>query len=282
MAEEVSGWYRHVVLFGGIFVVGGIAAMALPWLDSPGGATGPVMFQAESPAAAAVAVVLCFGLGTAVAVVVGRQLNPVVGTFVLGAGTAVLALRSTGIVTLALADGSLLLVAFETALWSALVLAATAVVLRFAGPLRDLEPAEGRADRHGLLGLACSLAVIPLVALLARSPLRGQTLAAVTLATMIIGLAARLLAPHVQPRWLFAAPILIGAAGQLFAALTVREPLSDAWIAERLPHLAFARPIDFAAGSLMGISMGLGWAPSFMHRQPDGRADEAGPAPATG
>ncbi len=281
MAEEVRGWYRQFVLFGGIFVVGAIMAVAIPWQVSPNGAMGPTMLQAQSPLAALVAVAVCFGLATVVAVIVARQINSVVGLFVLGAGTSVLALRSEWVVTLALGEGSLRLAALETAIWAALVQGATLVLLRYGGQLRDVHADEDRRDPIGVRGLAACLGVIPLMWLLCRSPMRGQTLAAATLATMVVGLAARLLSPQVQPRLLFALPVLVGAAGLLAAAMTVEGPLSTAWIDNTLPRLAYPRPIDYAAGSLMGIAMGLGWARSFLHHEPDGRRDAAGSRQAT-
>ena len=109
--------------------------------------------------------------------------------------------------------------------------------------------------------------VLPGVWLIAKSPLQGQTLMAVVLGAMAAGFVGRVVAPHVQPLLLFAAPCFFGAAGQLIAALVTRDSLAEAYITDTLPALALPMPIDYAAGSLMGVSMGLGWAKGFVHQE---------------
>jgi hypothetical protein len=150
------------------------------------------------------------------------------------------------------------------------VLAATLVVFRFAGPLSDIEPEQpGGApapDGLGLRGLAAAVLVLPAVWLFARSDLRGQTLMAVVVGSMVVGLVGRLIAPHAQPRLLFAAVCLVGALGHLVGMMMVEGGLADAFVARAIPKINLPMPIDYAAGSLMGVSMGLGWAKSFLHQ----------------
>jgi hypothetical protein len=88
----------------------------------------------------------------------------------------------------------------------------------------------------------------------------------VVLGGMVVGLVGRMISPHAQPRLLFAAPLLFGAIGQLIAAMMVKVPLTDAYIAQAIPAVGRPMPIDYAAGSLMGVAMGLGWARSFLHQ----------------
>ena len=121
--------------------------------------------------------------------------------------------------------------------------------------------------RHGLPGAACGILVLPGVWLIARSPLQGQTLIAVVLGAMAAGLVGRLVSPHVQPVLLFATPCFFGAAGTLIAARAILGPPSDAYVNGTLPTLILPMPIDYAAGSLMGVSMGLGWAKGFLHHE---------------
>ena len=61
--------------------------------------------------------------------------------------------------------------------------------------------------------------------------------------------------------------LVFGATGQLIAASVTHDTLADAYINNTLPALALPMPIDFAAGSLMGVSMGLGWAKGFLHHE---------------
>ena len=217
---------------------------------------------------------LCVAAATGVAAVVGRLVNAAVGLFVLGAGLWALRWRSGTAQDLAFDSGSLAMVALETALWGGVVLSATMVVFRIAGPLQDVAAADGpqpadRWSRMGLRGVGAGILVLPVVWLVARSPLKGQTLMAVVLGGLVVGMVGRLLSPHAQPRLLFAAPCFFGALGHAVAAMTVSEPLPDAFVAQALPALSLPMPIDYAAGSLMGVAMGLGWAKGFLQQDDD-------------
>ncbi|MHC4220026.1 MAG: hypothetical protein ACYSU7_16400 [Planctomycetota bacterium] len=273
MRRELEGWRRYAVVFVGMLVAAGICYQAARFSVSPRGSIGPTMFQAESPVGATFAMVVFFGLATAVAAYVGRLVNAAVGLFVLGAGLWALRLRLGTVEDLAFAGGSLGVAAVETVLWSLLVLGATLAVFRIAGPLSDIaaeDPGEGPAtiwDELGLRGLAAGILVLPAVWLIARSDLKGQTLMAVVLGGMAVGLVGRLIAPHAQPRLLFAVACLFGALGLFVAMLMVRDPLTDAYVTQTIPAVGLPMPIDYAAGSLMGVSMGLGWAKSFLHQE---------------
>ncbi|MHC4211304.1 MAG: hypothetical protein ACYSWT_16505 [Planctomycetota bacterium] len=268
MSRELEGWRRYVVVFAGMVLAAAVCCLAARFWVSPRGSIGPTVFQAESPVAAATATVILFALATALAAYVGRLVNAAVGLFVLGSGLWALRLRLGTVEELAFAEGSLGLVALETAAWGLLVLAATLVVFRIAGPLSDItpEPPGEAPDGLGLRGLAAAVLVLPAVWLIARSDLKGQTLVAVVLGAMAVGLVGRLLAPHAQPRLLFAAVCLVGALGHLLGMIVIQDGLADAFVAQAIPNVNLPMPIDYAAGSLMGVAMGLGWAKSFLHQ----------------
>ena len=269
MSHEIQGWGRYAVVFGGMLIAGAICTAAMPFLMASTGTFGPTALQAQSVLGASAATTIFFGLAVGVACIVGRWVNTVVGLFVLGAGLWALRLRTGTAADLAFADGSLGLVALETVLWGGLVLAATFVVFRVAGPLKDIsEPDSGHDqwwDRLGLRGVAAGILVLPVVWVFARSPMQSQTLVAVVLGGLVVGLVGRLLSPHAQPRLLFAVPCFFGALGQLIAMFMMHDPLVDALVADNLPALSLPMPIDYAAGSLMGVAMGLGWAKGFLH-----------------
>jgi hypothetical protein len=269
MAREYEGWRRYAAWVGGMVLCAALCLLAVPFLTSPTGTIGPTTLQAESPAAAVAATMLAFAVAAGVACAVGRLVNAAVGLFVLGAGLWALRYRCATVVDVAFAGGSLGLAAIETALWGFAVLGAAFAVFRWGGPLRDVpggEPAGAPSHmRLGLRGLAAGLLVLPVVWLFARSPLRGQTLAAAVMGGIAVGLAGRLLEPRVQPRLLFAVPCFIGALAQAACALALRVSPADAFITQTLPALALPMPIDWAAGSLMGVAIGLGWAKSFLH-----------------
>ncbi len=276
---------RTAAVLAGMVVSGAIFAMALGTAVSPRGIPGPSLLQAQSPALAVGAIAVCFALAAGVAALVGRHTNTVIGLFVLGAGLYVPAMRYGTIEDLAFAGGSLGPLAIETAIFGILVGAATLAVFRLSGELPDMAPHEGDphgpAQRWGVPGLPASLLTLPVVWAVARSALQGQTLAAATCAGLVVGMLGRWLAPRCQPRLLYVAPCLFGALGHLAAAMMVNGPLADAWVAGNLPLLAYPRPVDYAAGTLIGVSLGLGWARSFAgdHHREEERRHEQGAAP---
>ena len=277
---------RNGTFVVGVAACGFLCAAARPFALSPRGASGPTFLQAESPVAAVVALTVAAGLATAVAVVVGRVINTAVALFVLGAGFFVLAHGMETVRDLAFAGGSLTWLAIETLLLAGLLLAAVAVVFRLSGPLPDIHPREGRAEAESVWGAralgaaaAAGLIVLPVVWLVAQSPLKGQAIGAVFVGSMVAGLAGRLLSPHVQPLLLFVSPLVFGAVGHLLAAARTGDPLDAAYVAGGLSHLSYPMPIDYLAGTLMGVAVGLGWARSFLHHDGD---EEPEPAAAGG
>jgi hypothetical protein len=109
--------------------------------------------------------------------------------------------------------------------------------------------------------------MLPIVWLIAQSPMKGQMIGATFFGGMAAGLIGRLISPHVQPILLFASPVAFGALGHVLAMLLLNMPLDDAWVAGELPRLSRPMPLDYVAGSLMGVSVGVGWARSFLHHE---------------
>ncbi len=273
MAHELYGWQRYLIVGAGMLLAGAVCSLAIPFTVAPRGTIGPTLLQAQSVVSAVTATVLCFAAATGIAGIVGRYVNAVVGLFVLGAGLSVLRLRSGTIQDLAFAEGGLGLLALETALWGILVLAATLVVFKMAGPLTDIVATDDGVDppplwsRLGLRGVGAGLLVLPVAWLIARSQLRSQTLMAIVVGAMVVGLVGRLLAPHAQPRLLFASPCFFGVLGHLLGMMMVSGALSEAFVTESISLLSFPMPIDYAAGSLMGVALGVGWAKSFLQHE---------------
>ncbi len=128
---------------------------------------------------------------------------------------------------------------------------------------------SGWKSRPNLVHVASGLVVIPVVWLIARAPMQGQVLMAVFVGGMGVGLAARLLAPQAPPVLAIAAPCAFGAIAQLIGAVTTGNPLDDALVRGSISVWCLPMPIDYAAGSLMGVAMGAGWAQSFLHEDED-------------
>ncbi len=267
---------RNVALFGGMILSGFICVQAAPFMQSIRGEGGPTTLTAERPVTAAIALVACLGVATALACVVGRTVNAAVGLFVLGAGAFALDSRLVIVRNLVYAQpdrSTLTMMAIETLLLAGFALGLVLIVFRLTGGFHDVEPDEENERPHWLTSeaafksAACGILILPVVWLIAQSPLKGQALAAVIVGGTIAGLIARLIAPHVQPILIFVSPLVFGALGHVIAAFTTHPPLDHAYIGGTLSIFARALPMDYLAGSLLGVSMGLGWAKSFLHHE---------------
>lgn len=267
---------RNVALFGGMILAGMACVRAAPMFSSIRGDRGPTIFAAERPAAAALALLVCLLIATAVACAVGRVVNAAVGLFVLGAGVFTLDSRLAGLRELAFAHpekSALYGMAIETMALALVALGLILIVFAITGGFRDVEPHADGTRPHWLRSeaaiksAAAGILVLPAAWLIAQSPLKGQAIAAVFFGAMLTGLVGRLVSPHVQPILMFVSPMLFGALGYLVAATTMRSPLDDAYIAGATSAFARIMPLDYLAGSLLGVSFGLGWAKSFLHHE---------------
>jgi hypothetical protein len=239
------------------------------------GVPGPTFRMAEAPVPAIVATVGAFLASLVVACVVGRLINAVVGMFTLGCGVGFLALRSGAIEDLAFGGGSLSASAIESFVWAIAVLVSSLVVFRVSGPLPDAvvidEPSiDGPVGSKGLLAQVAGALIIPALLFVAASTTKGQAVGAAVVGGMLAGLAGRLLAPKTPPILLYWTPVLFGAIGQLVAATVLSKglPIDEQLIGRTLSRLAFPMPVDLAAGALVGVSLGIGWAKSFIKTEP--------------
>jgi hypothetical protein len=267
---------KNIALVLGIIVCALVCVPAARWAVFHTGAPGPSILQAESPIVAAVLMILLVGIAAAVAGVVARFSNAAIGLFALGAGVFVMARRMGTAEQLIFGEGSLALVGFETLLWAALVLACTLVVFAIGGPLKDIEPdIAGRhpdpfVSREAMVCAGAGVVMILLVWIVAQSPMKGQVLGATFLGGVGAGLAGRLMSPHVQPILLFASPLVFGGLAHLICAVMLTQSPDVALVAGQLSTVSKAMPADYAAGALMGVAFGLGWAKSFLHHEEDG------------
>lgn len=283
---------RNVALLVGMVFCGFICAEAVQFLTSPRGAAGPLVLASQSPIMALVVVVGCLLISAVVAGVVGRYSNAAVGLFVLGIGLYVLdgrlstmAESAFSVTGVGIGAGDphvsgrsvLLLGGIETLLLALAALAAVLMIFKIAGPLADVEPNEAGERPHwltsadALRAAACGIIILPVLWLIAQSPMKGQMIAAAFLGSMLAGMIGRLVSPHVQPKLLFVAPMIFGGLAQMVAAMVFKPPLDVAYVTQSLWKFSLVMPLDLAAGSLAGVAVGYGWARSFLHHeeQPD-------------
>ena len=274
-----------------------------PFLLSGTGTFGPTILQAQSPWPAIIAMVAALIASTFMACIVSRLLtnkevllndvfvrlpastkdmfNPSesrtstrsTGTSMLiigiGLGWTCLQLESVQAVVL---EGSTGLLAIEGLLWAITLLLMAAMVLRFGGnfvtPMKNDDDTEDDwAMSPAALKMAASgVCVLPVVWLIAQSPMKGQVLMATIIGATAAGLVGRLLAPTVQPILIFASVCVFGALGHWVAGFMMPTDLATVVATNQLPNLVLPLPIDYAAGSLVGVPIGIAWANGFLEK----------------
>lgn len=264
---------RNAALFGsivlGALLVGGTAGA----FTSLRGVAGPTIGLAEAPGRGILLLGLALVPATLMAIIVGRIFNAVVGCFVVGATLAALSMRFGTIEDFAFAGGSLTAAAIETAAWALLVALLALVVFVGSGPLPDLHRRRDSwlaelADSKAAIFVATALVALPVVWLVVQTPAKGQALGGTILAGAAAGFVGRLLAPRTQPILLFATPVLAGAVAMVIGDVGAGSSIANAYVEGSLPHLSWPMPIDWAAGSLCGVAIGLGWARGFVKEEP--------------
>lgn len=260
------------VRVGSVVLGAWLCSLFAPMLLGERGTIGPSAFLAHSPAMAVLGVVLALGVATFIGALAGRVTNPVAGVFVLGASLFGLAWRTEGLQEVLL-SGSPIPLPAETLLYALLAVPATWIVLRAGGPLKDVEPdPQGHRPNPWLskpagMAAASGLLVLPVAWLVAQSPSKGQALGAAFLGAMVAGIAARLVAPHAQPRWAFISPLVFGAVALAIGAATLAAAPAQAFVDRSYSPLLVPMPIDWLAAGLMGAAFGYGWAKSFLHHE---------------
>ena len=240
----------------------------VPFAGSARGTVGPLLADAERPALAAIAVVLAFGLVAAVASLVGRLVNAVVGIFVLGTGVAYFAMRSGSSIDFCFGGSSVLAAGIELVGWTALVAAGSHLIFKVGGPLPDFPPTTeddidsptGPAARKAWMAGLTAIAVGWLAAVTAT---KGQAIGAATLAGFATGAIGRIIAPRTTPVYLAAAPVAAFAAVFLFLGFTTHDDLAPRFVDGSIPRILRLMPCDIAAGALCGTALGFGFMRSF-------------------
>jgi hypothetical protein len=115
--------------------------------------------------------------------------------------------------------------------------------------------------------VAAGLAVF----LIAVSGVKGQTFAAALIGALAAGAAAQTVASsknfHVTPVTPILAIALVALAGPIIASVLHGPRLIDAVYAGNVFALARPLSLDWAAGSVIGVPIGLGWAGSMLDRR---------------
>lgn len=245
-------------------VLGGLW-LALLDVDRRGVPPAALVAAADRTQTAVSMAVLVLG-ATALGCLVGRLVNAAVGLFVVGAAIAVYAMRTTSLEGLVFDGVALPAIGIETCVWSALIAACAIAVYWCSGPLPDIprdDPApiwREIADADALRALAPAVLSVPVIWVMARSGMKGQSVGAAVVAGIACGAASRMAAPRVQPILIFAAPVLALGIAQVATASRLGTSPAAMLASGSMSPLMQVLPVDAAGGILMGVAMGLGWA----------------------
>lgn len=265
-----QNWIRGVVLTSALVVAIWVGLTASSRIVDLSAVPAGCVTLATSKSDAVVTLAAVWIVLTLLGMGVGRLVNAVVGVFVVGAGFAAFALRSSTVTGPIFENSSLVAVGAETLIWAVPATITLIAVFRFSGPLPDIAPRfagepwwreyfDLDALRAGLVG-----ALLPLVAwLVVRNMLKGQAIGGACLGGVTVGIAYRLLAPQVTPLFAFVAPIVLMGLYEIAVASRLTVDLSTLFAAGALAPELRLMPMDTVAGALTGVAIGIGWARSF-------------------
>jgi len=213
-----------------------------------------------------VTLLICAAIGLALAC--AARLGGLRLTAALAAGAWVAGLASAmgGFRNMIASDGSVLPITIESLAWAGAVLLLALVFFDDRKTRPDSQRASGAVGRILMtsIGAAIAGAATPIVIwLLARSDMRGQTIAAAIIASIIVGLLGSFTEGRRGRVALFAVPPIAGALACAFAwwqhgTITLLD-IGHGWT-----PFALVMPHDYAAGSLIGVTLGLAWSRAFM------------------
>ncbi len=260
----MEAWIRTFVVVFAVGLVGLIGNWQASSLISVRGALGPTILQTISPVSSVVAVLITVGIASIVGGFIAKMTSSTVGMFILGFSLFAMALKVKGVEEFVINEGNYTLLILEIAFLSVIVLLGTLVVFGIGGPLKCIQKSEGDEKTAVLVGKAMliSLVVLPIVWLIANSPSKGQVIGAAALGGILIGILARQVLQSMQPLLLFCFPIAFGGLGYVIG-LTISEPTVIAFTQRTMSPLLFPMPLEYAAGVILGLSIGLGWTSSI-------------------
>jgi len=256
----MESWIRIGIVVLAIGVVGVLGTWQSSALVSSRGALGPTMLQSISPLSSIVAVLITVGVASVIGGFVARLTSATTGMFILGFSLFAMALKLEGVEELILSNGNWNLLVLEAALLSAIVLLGAITVFAIGGPLQCVQKAKPDEKLTAQVGTAIllSLAILPVIWLIAYTPAKGQVIGTVALGAIGIGFLARQFLGTMQPILLFALPIAFGGVGY-FIGMTLGGTDATAFAQQKMSWLLYPMPLDYAAGIIIGLSIGFGW-----------------------
>jgi len=266
--RTMESWIKTGIVLVAMGIVGFLGSWEASGLVSERGEIGPTVLQSQSPISALIAILITLGVSSVIAGFVARFTTTNSGMFVLGFSLFAMAMRMDGIEAFVYGGGNVNLLILEALFLSVVVLLGTLIVFAIGGPMKDVQQATMPNESNFWKVSLISLAVLPMVYIVAQTPMRGQAIGASVVGGITIGFLARKFIPTIQPIMLYALPIAVGGLGYYLGSII--NPLSDVAFAQQaISPLLYPMPVAYAAGIVLGVSIGLSWANSMVENPPD-------------
>lgn len=284
MPRAVTRWIVYVVA---VLAVGPLAGGLTAWLRAPDGGGDATPIVSTSPALGVAAALAAVAIALAVGVLGARLAGARAGMTTAGLVLAWSAWR-TGTIDQIIRSNETGAVLWSLAVEGAVLgLAGVAVafVLDAVGHpegATDGTEAPGAARRPGrsalLPGVVLPPAFVGMIAggvaawFIAQTPLKGQAVAAAVIGSMFAAAAGRLVDARAALATLAVPVALLAVVGPLSGIVMGATP--NLLIAGRnggLFPLANILPLDWIAGGLLGIPLGVSWAASLIEKRTDSR-----------
>jgi hypothetical protein len=252
---------RATILSLSLLIAAIVGVSVAPWLVSSRGVPGPSMLHAQSPTEAVLAVVILFGLLTTLGAAAARYIGVSSGFLILGFGLFALAWRLEGVRELLLSGSDVHLLVVEAGMIAVLLLGAGWAMCAAGGEVEDQPVPNATRCSSASVGWGIMLAasILPVVWLLARSPMKGQLIGAAFVGGVAVAFLARRFRPDVQLFILIAAPSAVAALGYVLALVWSGSDLHVQFIRQSLSPLLLPMPFEYAAGTVLGVALGLRW-----------------------
>lgn len=284
MPRAATRWIIYAVA---VLAFGPLAGGLTAWLRSPDGGGDATPFVSTAPALGVAAALAALGIALFVGVIAARLVGARSGMSAAGLVLAWAAWRTGTIDQIIRGNGSggvLWRLAVEGAILGLAVIV-IAYVLEAVGRGGGADAEPGRAGSAALpardalslramVGPAAAGLIAGGVAawFIAQTPLKGQAVAAAIVGSMCAAAAGRLIDPRAALATLALPITLLAILGPLTGMVMGATP--SLLIAGRngtLFPLANILPLDWIAGGLLGIPLGVSWAASLIEKRTDGR-----------
>ena len=263
----MAEWLRTALLIVALAFSALIGAIGAQWMGGPRGGLGPSILEAIDPVSASMAVIGIIAIATIFGIFIGKVSSAASGMFVVGFALFALSMRTQGVSEFIFYGGNTTILMEEAFGLSLILLCSSILIFRFVGPLKDVPLNKNECGsapfslRSIAMTLLISLAMLPIIWLVAVTSSKGQVIGSAVVGGIVVACLARKWTPHLQPIVLFAAPTAVAAVGYAIAA---SMGISDiAFTQNTISPLIFLMPLEYAAGSLMGIPIGLSWGTSL-------------------